>query len=125
MTLRHVAIQVSDIERSVDFYANLADYEVVRSFTAEDGTRNVFVGRPDPSLDDDAAMQLVDADGDGSIETGDFVHTALTVDDVDATVAALEDDRITGAPETLEEEGLRVAFVDDPDGWGVELIEHV
>lgn len=123
MTLRHVALEVSDIERSVDFYADLADYEVLRSFTAEDGTRNVFVGIPDPTLDDDAAIQLVGAEG--PIDAGDFVHTALTVADVDATVAALDDDRITGPPETLEEDGLRVAFLEDPDGWGVELVEHL
>jgi lactoylglutathione lyase len=123
MTLRHVALEVSDIERSVDFYADLADYEVLRSFTAEDGTRNVFVGIPDPTLDDDAAIQLVGAEG--PIDAGDFVHTALTVADVDATVAALDDDRITGGPETLEEDGLRVAFLEDPDGWGVELVEHL
>lgn len=123
MTLRHVALEVSDIERSVDFYADLAGYEVLRSFTAEDGTRNVFVGSPDPTLDDDAAIQLVDAEA--PIGTGDFVHTALTVADVDGTVAAVDDDRITGAPETLEEDGLRVAFLEDPDGWGVELVEHL
>jgi len=125
MALRHVALRVSNIERSVEFYADLAGYEVLRSFTAEDGMRNVFVGRPDPSLDDDAAIQLVETGGDKPVDPGDFVHTALTVADVDATVATLADDRITGAPETLAEDGLRVAFVEDPDGWGVELVESL
>jgi lactoylglutathione lyase len=123
MTLRHVAVRVADIERSVAFYADLAGYEVLRSFTADDGTRNVFVGRPDPTVDDDAAVQLVG--GEGPVDTGGFVHTALTVADVDATVASLDDQRVTGAPETLDGDDLRVAFVEDPDGWGVELVEQL
>jgi lactoylglutathione lyase len=123
MTLRHVAVPVADIEREIEFYADLVGYEIVREFTADDGTRNVFVGHPDPAADDDAALQLVAADG--PVDTGDFVHTALTVDDVDATVAALDDDLVTGEPRTLEEDGLRVAFVEDPEGWGLELVEHV
>jgi len=123
MTLRHVAIPVADIEREIEFYADLLGYEVVREFTADDGTRNVFVGHPDPAADDDAALQLVAAEG--PVETGDFVHTALTVDDVDAAVADLDEDRIVGDPETLAEDGLRVAFVEDPEGWGVELVEQL
>jgi len=123
MTLRHVAIPVADIEREIEFYADLLGYEVVREFTADDGTRNVFIGHPDPAADDDAALQLVAAEG--SVETGDFVHTALTVDDVDAAVADLDDDLVTGEPETLDGDGLRVAFIDDPEGWGVELVEQL
>jgi len=121
MTLRHVALEVPDVEASVEFYADLLGYEVLREFEADDGTRNVFVGHPDPSVDDDAAIQLVEADG--PVETGDFVHTAVTVEDVDATVADLDDDLVVGEPENFDEE-LRVAFIEDPDGWGLELVEH-
>lgn len=123
MTLRHVALEVPDIEASVEFYEDLVGYEVVRSFEADDGTRNVFVGEPDSSQDDDAALQLVEADG--PVDPGDYVHHALTVEDVDETVADLDDELITGGPEDLEDDGLRVAFIEDPDGWGVELIEEL
>ena len=123
MTLRHTAIRVADVDAEVEFYADLAGYEVVRSFEADDGTRNVFVGEPDSDAADDAALQLVAADG--PVETGDFVHVALGVESVDETVAALDDNLVTGGPETLEDDDLRVAFVEDPEGWGVELIEEL
>ena len=123
MTLRHTAFEVSDIETEVEFYEDLAGYEVVRSFEADDGTRNVFVGTPDPGLDDDAALQLVGSDG--PVDTGDFVHVALTVADVDAIIEDLDDSQITGRPETLEDAGVRIAFIEDPEGWGVEIIEEL
>ena len=123
MTIRHTAIQVAEIEGCVNFYEELIGFEVLRSFEADDGTRNVFIGHPDPTMDDDAALQLVEAER--PVDTGDFEHVALTVDDVDETVADLDDDRIVGGPETLEEDGLRVLFLEDPEGWGVELVEHV
>lgn len=123
MTLRHTALRVADVDASVAFYEDLLGYEVLRSFEADDGTRNVFVGSPDPTLDDDATVQLVEADG--PVETGDFEHVAVTVDDVDATVADLDDERVTDGPTTLEAFDLRVAFVDAPEGWGLELVEEL
>lgn len=123
MALLHTAVRVADVEAEVAFYESLADYEVVRSFETDDGTRNVFVGRPDSSADDDAALQLVETEG--PVETGDFVHVALAVPDVDATVAELDDDLIDDGPRTLAEDDLRVAFVEDPEGWGIELIEFL
>jgi lactoylglutathione lyase len=123
IVLRHTAVRVSDIETEVEFYEDLLGYEVVRSFEAADGTRNVFIGQPDQSRNDDAALQLVAADG--PVDTGDFVHVALSVQDVDATVANVDDDLVTGEPETMAEYELRVAFIEDPEGWGVELIEQL
>ncbi len=123
MTHQHTAIRASDIEGSVAFYEELVDFEVVRSFETDDGTRNVFIGHSDPTVDDDAAIQLVESDE--PVETGDFEHIALAVEDVDATVDRLDDSLITGDPETLEDLGVRVAFIEDPEGWGIELIEYV
>lgn len=123
MALRHTALQVEDVEGSVEFYEDRLGYEVLRSFEADDGTRNVFVGSPDPTLDDDSVVQLVEAEG--PVETGDFEHVAVTVDDVDATVETLDDERITGGPTTMDEFDLRVAFVEAPEGWGIELVEEL
>lgn len=124
MTLRHTAIRVEDIESNVAFYEDLLGYEVDRSFETDEGTRNVFIGDPeDTDTDDPAALQLVEADE--PVETGDFVHVALTVDDVDAAVDQLDDDRVDRGPLTMEEFDSRVAFVDGPEGWGLELIEDL
>ena len=123
MTLLHTAFWVADLERSIEFYEDLLGYEIVREFENDNGVRNVFLGHPDPSADDDAALQLLPADE--PVETGDFVHVALAIDDVDAAIESLDEDRIDGGPNTMEDAGVRVAFIQDPDGWGVELIEQL
>ena len=50
---------------------------------------------------------------------------ALTVDELDATLAALAEKGIEPerAPYTVREGGSRICFVRDPDGYRVELIE--
>ncbi|WP_436929388.1 VOC family protein [Halosimplex halobium] len=124
MTLRHTAVRVEDVEANVDFYADLLGYEVLREFETDDGTRNVFVGDPaDADTDDPAAIQFVEADG--PVETGDFEHVALTVDDVGAAVESLDDERVDDGPITMEEFDSRVAFVTGPEGWGIELVEDL
>ena len=123
MTLFHTALWVSDVERSVEFYGDLLGYEVVREFENDAGVRNVFLGHPDPEAADDAAVQLMPADG--PVETGDFEHVALETDDVDAAVEWLADDLVESGPTTMDEFDVRVAFVEDPDGWGIELIERL
>ena len=123
MTLWHTALHVSDVDASTEFYADLAGYEVVREMAADDGSVHKFVGDPDGGARDDAALQL--SPTDGAVETGDFDHVALEVDDVDATVASLDDDLVNEGPEEVPEFGLRVAFVEDPDGYSVELIEDL
>ena len=55
-----------------------------------------------------------------------YEHIALTVDDLDATLAALEEKGIEPErpPYTVREGGSRICFVRDPDGYRVELIER-
>jgi len=119
MTLLHVALDVSDLEASIDFYRELMDYEVVREMEKDDSGRNVFLGEPESGAADDAAVQLLSKEG--AVDPGDYVHTALAVDDLDATLEWLDDDLIDAGP--VEQPGVRVAFVTDPDGYGIELIE--
>lgn len=123
MTLLHTALWVSDIEASIAFYEDLLDYEIVREFENDDGVRNVFLGHPDPEADDDAALQLLPA-GE-AVDPGDFEHVALATDDVDAAVDTLDEELVEKGPTTMEEFGLRVAFVEDRDGYGIELIEEL
>jgi lactoylglutathione lyase len=120
MTLLHVALDVSDLEASIDFYRDLMDYEIVREMEKEESGRNVFLGEPDSAAADDAAVQLLSTQD--SIDPGDYVHTALAIDDLDAALEWLDDDLIDGGP--VEQPGVRVAFVNDPDGYGIELIEE-
>ena len=55
----------------------------------------------------------------------DLVHLAFQVENLDATIAALQQQgiRITDGPTTTSS-GSRFIFIDAPDGYEVELIER-
>lgn len=121
--LLHTSLFVSDVDASIDFYRTLVDYELVHVIESDDGPNSHFVGPADADDLADASIQFKPADG--PVDPGTFDHVALAVDDVDAAVARVDDSHVTGEPESVPELGLRIAFLDDPDGYGIELIESL
>ena len=84
---------------------------------------NVFMGMPD----DGARLELTwnkDQSEPYEIGTG-YNHIAVTVDDMDGTLARLAEEGIEPEkpPYTVREGGSRLCFVRDPDGYRIELIE--
>ena len=119
MDVAHVAIWVSDLDRSREFYEDVLGLEHEMNFVA-DGVTNYFVRG-----ETDALVQFkYDPEGERKIEPGGLAHIAVGVDDVDEVF-----DRLTGRggstvrrePQTLSELGVRNAFVEDPDGYVLEL----
>ena len=83
---------------------------------------NVFMGLPG----DGDRLELTYNHGVDSYELGTgYNHIALTVADLDATLAELSGKGIEPEkpPYTVREGGIRICFVRDPDGYRVELIE--
>lgn len=118
MPLDHAAIRVSDLDDSLSFYRAVFGYEPVERFERSDAVSDRFVG-----VDDQPVFQLIAADG--PVDPDDGGHLGVSVDDVDAAVADLPDDRIQRGPETIDDLGLRIAFVTDPDGHVLELLASV
>lgn len=122
MALIHTCYRITDIERSVSFYARLG-FEELRRMDLPDGAVNVFLGLPD----DGPRLELTWNPGVSSYELGSgYGHIALTVGDLDATLAALAEQGIEPErpPYTVREGGSRLCFVGDPDGYRIELIER-
>jgi lactoylglutathione lyase len=123
MELIHTCYRVTDPERSIAFYEALG-LEKRRELPIRDEAVNYFLGvpgRPVPEL------ELTYNFGVDSYELGTaYGHVALTVDDLDATLAALAEHGIEPerAPYTVREGGSRLCFVRDPDGYRVELIDR-
>lgn len=117
MGLLHVAINVSDLEESIAFYGELFGMEPVEETDGD--VRQVWIGR-----DGEAALQLRDG-SDGSIGPTGVDHIAIAVENVDAKVGRLAPDRIEREPTVLESWGIRTAFVTDPDGYVIELIQEL
>jgi lactoylglutathione lyase len=119
--LIHTCYRITDIDRSVAFYEKLGFGELTR-FELPDGATNVFMGL----TDDGARLELTYNPGVASYEIGTgYGHIAVTVDDMDGTLAQLAGEGIEPErpPYTVREGGSRLCFVRDPDDYRIELIE--
>jgi lactoylglutathione lyase len=123
MDVIHTALWVSDIERTREFYVDALGLTENWSFTGDDGVENVYIGG------DNAEFQFkYDPEGGPDIDSGTMAHVAVGVESTDETVERLVervDPPIQRPPTTMDDLGLRVAFVEDPDGYVVELVEEL
>ena len=123
MELIHTCYRITDPERSIAFYEALG-LEKRRELPIRDEAVNYFLGvpgKPEPEL------ELTYNFGVDAYEVGTgYGHIALTVDDMDATLAALAEKGIAPErpPYRIREGGSLLCFVRDPDGYRIELIER-
>jgi len=120
--LIHTCYRVLDPEKSVTFYERLG-FEELRRMPIGDEAINIFMGLPG----DGPRLELtwnVDREEPYEIGTG-YGHVAVTVEDLDATLARLATAGIEPErpPYTVREGGSLLCFVRDPDGYRIELIE--
>ncbi len=119
--LIHTCYRIGEIDRSVAFYEALG-FEEVGRMPIRDEAVNVFMGLPG----DGPRLELTYNHGVHSYEMGTgYNHIALTVEDLDSRLKALAGAGIEPEkpPYTVSENGPRICFVRDPDGYRVELIE--
>jgi lactoylglutathione lyase len=120
--LIHTCYRIGDIDRSVDFYKALG-FEEVGRMPIRDEAINVFMGLPG----DGARLELTYNHGVDSYELGTgYNHIAVTTGDLDEKLDNLKQQGIEPEkpPYTVSENGPRICFVRDPDGYRVELIER-
>lgn len=122
-SLVHTCLRILDPERSIAFY-EVIGFEVTGRLNFE-SAYNVYLGLPG---DGDKLELTVNRGREEPYELGEgYNHFAVTVDDLDGTLAALA--QIGVEPEKPpyhpggREELPRIAFVSDPDGYRVELID--
>ena len=123
MELIHTCYRVTDPKRSVAFYEALG-LEKRREFPIREEAVNYFLGVPGKEQPE---LELTHNFGVDSYELGTgYGHVALTVDDLDGTLARLAEQGIEPErpPYTVLEGGSRLCFVRDPDGYRIELIER-
>ena len=122
MRFVHVNIRVLDIEASLAFYEALGFERRGRLQFA--GAYNVYLGLPS---DTDTLELTVNEDRDEAYDLGDgYGHVALAVEDLDDLLGRLsrqgiEPEKPPYHPGDREE--LRICFVQDPDGYRIELID--
>ena len=125
--LLHTMIRVGDLEKSVAFYTGPMGMKELRRRDVPDGKYTlVFVGYAEESTGA-AVVELTYNYGVEKYDLGGgFGHLAVGVPDIYATCDAL---RAAGAKITREPGPVKfgttvIAFVEDPDGYKIELIER-
>jgi len=125
--LLHTMIRVFDLDRSIDFYCRLMGMKLLRKREVEAGRYTIaFVG-----YGDDATHTVVeltynwDQKEPYAIGSG-FGHLAIGVSDIYGTCKALAEEgvKIPRPPGPLKFGTVNIAFIEDPDGYKIELIER-
>ncbi|WP_342040797.1 lactoylglutathione lyase [Aeromonas caviae] len=124
MRILHTMLRVGDLQRSIDFYTRVLGMTLLRkSENSEYKYTLAFVGYGDEK--DESVIELTYNWGVSEYELGSaYGHIALEADDIYATCEAL---RAAGAKITREPGPVKggttvIAFVEDPDGYKIELI---
>lgn len=127
--LHHYALTVSDLERSIAWYGRILGLEPGARWSIADGAVRIALVES-PAL----RIELFEtdtprADGNAGADVGASLsrlgpnHVAVAVDDLDATVAALEAEGVVIAlPRTRSEAGFDYVFALDPDGNRIEFV---
>ncbi|MEC5320529.1 lactoylglutathione lyase [Brenneria populi subsp. brevivirga] len=125
MRLLHTMLRVGNLQRSIDFYTNVLGMRLLRtSENTEYKYTLAFVGYTEES--EGAVIELTYNWGVESYDLGNaYGHIALAVEDVAATCASI---RAAGGKVTREAGPVKggttvIAFIEDPDGYKIELIE--
>jgi len=127
VTYIHTCYRILDPEKSKDFYVGKLGMKLVGEMHFDTATNYFF------AMEASASQPMLElTHNHGQTEPYDagngYSHVAFTVDDLEGTVSTLEEAGVEVAlqPKTMTVEGhdYRIAFVVDPDGYRVELVER-
>lgn len=125
MRLLHTMLRVGNLERSLDFYCNILGMKLLRRKDYPSGEFTLaFVGYGDES--DHTVLELTYNWGTDHYDLGTgYGHIALGVDDIYATCEQIkaQGGKVTREPGPMKHGSTVIAFVEDPDGYKVELIQ--
>lgn len=125
--LLHTMIRVKDLDKSLDFYTRLLGMKLTRKKDYPTGEFTLaFVGYGDET--DSTVIELTHNWGqEEPYDLGSgFGHLAIAVPDIYSVCEQLEKEgvKIPRAPGPMKHGGSVIAFIEDPDGYKIELIER-
>lgn len=125
MRILHTMIRVGDLQRSIDFYTQVLGMTLLRQRDYPDGKFTLaFLGYGDES--ETAALELTYNWGVESYDLGTgYGHIAIGVEDIQSTCDVIRQrgGKIVREPGPMKGSTTVLAFVEDPDGYKIELIE--
>lgn len=125
MKMLHTMLRVGDLDRSLAFYTGLLGMKLLRKKDYPGGRFTLaFVGYGDEA--DHTVVELThNWDTDRYDPGTGFGHLALGVDDLRRTCDDLRAKgvKIVREPGPMQHGTTEIAFVEDPDGYRIELIQ--
>ncbi len=125
MRLLHTMLRVGNLERSLDFYCNVLGMKLLRQKDYPSGEFTLaFIGYGDES--ENTVLELTYNWGKDSYNLGDaYGHIAIGVDDIYGTCEEIraKGGKVSREPGPMKHGSTVIAFVEDPDGYKVELIQ--
>ncbi len=122
----HTMLRVGDLQRSVDFYTKGFGMKEIRRRDVPDGKYTLaFVGYGPEETD--TVIELTYNYGTDHYDMGSaFGHLAIGVPDVKATTETLRGfgAKVTREPGPVKFGTTIIAFVEDPDGYKIELVQR-
>jgi len=126
MRILHTMIRVGDLERSIEFYTEVLGMRLLRRQDYPGGRFTLaFVGYGPEETD--AVIELTHNWDTTSYQLGEgFGHIALAVDDARAACEAIRErgGKVVREAGPMKHGTTVIAFVEDPDGYRIELIER-
>ena len=126
MRILHTMLRVGDLQRSIDFYTKVLGMKLLRiSDNPEYKYTLAFVGYGNNP--EHAELELTYNYGVDHYELGTaYGHIAISADDIVAACAAVKANggNVTREPGPVKGGTTVIAFITDPDGYKVELIER-
>ena len=119
--LLHTRYRVHDLEKTVSFYKDVLGLKELRRHASGRGSQLVFLKAPHS----DEEIEICKFDESGPVTVGpDLTHLAFEVDNLEkfAKEAAAKGYLLSDGPH--KSSSGKIAFIDAPEGYEVELIEH-
>ena len=124
--MMHTMVRVKDLDKSLDFYTRLLGMQLLRKMDFPDGKFTLaFVGYGPEETN--AVVELThNWDQQEPYDLGNgYGHIALGVRDIHGICKELEKNgaKITRPPGPMKHGTTHIAFIEDPDGYKIELID--
>lgn len=126
MRLLHTMIRVSDLDESIKFYCDVLGMTLLRKKDYPSGRFTLaFVGYGSEA--DHAVIELTHNWDTRQYDLGNaFGHVAIGVENIYETCEALrrKGAKIVREPGPMKHGGTEIAFIEDPNGYRIELISQ-
>ena len=125
MRILHTMLRVGDLEKSLDFYCNVLGMKLLRRKDYPGGEFTLaFVGYGEEA--EEAVLELTYNWGVDTYNLGNaYGHIALEVNDIYATCEEIKNKGgiVSREPGPMKHGTTVIAFIEDPNGYKVELIQ--